>query len=124
MCLQAGDNSRACSEIVASMPALHRKVLGQIVQLLQRIASPENVETNKMTPESIAAVLSPSLVRSPSDNPQQMLANSPAEQVFVRSLIVNLEYALAPTIHKARSHTNILQHQGMPMKGRGNIECW
>ena len=74
---ERGDDKRAeLSDLLASVPLLHRRVLFHLLSFLAVVSSPAHASFNRMTKANLSIVFAPSLLRSTNPDPVLMLAES------------------------------------------------
>ena len=89
---EKGEDKRVeLSDILASVPLLHRRVLFHLLSFLSVIASPAHSSINRMTRANLSIVFTPSLLRSSSLDPSLMLAESKFATQFVLWLMDRFE---------------------------------
>ncbi|EPZ35453.1 MyTH4 domain-containing protein [Rozella allomycis CSF55] len=89
-CIEDPENVERVMLLLQQLPEYNRNVIQYTVKFLQVIAHPDNQPFTKMTVQNIAMVFAPNFLRCPSDNPQVIFNNTKYEQIFLRTLILNL----------------------------------
>jgi len=82
-------------EIFRQLPPLSQNVVSFIINFLQELSKPENVETTKMSKENLAMVFAPSFLRCPYTDYNRALTASEKEKEFVLFLIERISRAKA-----------------------------
>jgi len=82
-------------EIFRQLPPLSQNVVSFIINFLQELSKPENVETTKMSKENLAMVFAPSFFRCPYTDYNRALNASEKEKEFVLFLIEGISRAKA-----------------------------
>ena len=88
--LAASSSPYASIELVKSLPLLHRRVLVFTISFAQLFLAEDVVEITKMTPQNIALVLAPNILRTTSDHLATVFTNSGYESRFVLNLLQHL----------------------------------
>eukprot|EP00761_Pharyngomonas_kirbyi_P007996 gb/GECH01008007.1/.p1 GENE.gb/GECH01008007.1/~~gb/GECH01008007.1/.p1 ORF type:complete len:723 (+),score=145.63 gb/GECH01008007.1/:1-2169(+) len=88
--LKAANDADKCIEVAHQLSDLHYAVLEFVVSFLSKMCDEEISAITKMTPQNLAVVFSPNILRCLSDDPRVIMRNSPLEQAFVKNLIQNL----------------------------------
>mmetsp|Transcript_29526 Transcript_29526/g.41542 ORF Transcript_29526/g.41542 Transcript_29526/m.41542 type:complete len:901 (+) Transcript_29526:99-2801(+) len=94
---RAVKNPSVVSEVVqifSECPQLNQAVIECLLGFLLEISHPDIVKHTKMDIDNLAMVFAPSILRCPFDDPQQVLAFSEAEKMFVLSLTSVIEKRL------------------------------
>lgn len=76
--------------IMSKIPKANAAVIEHLVEMASVISSPDNVTRTKMGVSNLAVVFAPSLLRNPSTDPLDMIANIKFEIRFVDTLLGHL----------------------------------
>ncbi|GAB5363723.1 hypothetical protein AAMO2058_000908300 [Amorphochlora amoebiformis] len=97
-CLAVGKKDegeeKVLHDILSRLPKVNQAIVRHLVELASIISAPKNVEINKMTMSNLAMVFSPSVLRNPSTDPLQMIANIKHEVRFVDLLMQSIKKKL------------------------------
>ena len=75
---------------MSKIPKANAAVIEHLVKMASVISSPDNVTRTKMGVSNLAVVFAPSLLRNPSTDPLDMIANIKFEIRFVDTLLGHL----------------------------------
>lgn len=91
----AGDPP-AVRAVFERIPPISQEVIAFLMRFLRSISTDDIVACTKMTPDNLAMVFAPSLLRCPYDNPQVIFENAEKERKFTLALFRTLNNIAAP----------------------------
>jgi len=76
-----------CIEVINQLPQLNKDCFFHLVQLLRKIAQPENQEFTKMDVHNLCLVFAPVMFRCPSTDMAEMMVNLQKEKLFLSHMV-------------------------------------
>ncbi|CAG8454648.1 1660_t:CDS:10 [Cetraspora pellucida] len=89
-CIQNCENKDSAIELVKNLPEINKRVVLFVIDFLQIFTKPHITKITKMNVNNLAMVFAPNFLRCPSDNLAVIFENTKYEQMYVRTLLLNL----------------------------------
>ncbi|KAI8643681.1 Rho GTPase activation protein [Parasitella parasitica] len=90
-CIKYAHDKEKANDIINSLPNVNRRIALYMIRFLQDFTDPQVIQHTRMNVVNLAMVFAPNFLRCPSVNLTTIFENSKYEQLFLKTLITNLD---------------------------------
>jgi len=94
-------------KVIRLLPCGHRTLLARTIRFLHKISS--RSELNMMTPENLAIIFVPTLMRPKEDDPETTIADFPLQMTLMTTLIENCDHFFPDKTYKSMDQAETSQ---------------